>query len=75
MDLPLPKQLWKNKSVEARSFVFDLLKKDPAHRPCIKDILMHKWFEKFSKGKVVERHNNSSKGIYTPNLNVFAIYK
>jgi len=48
---PFPNSVWKNISSEAKSFVDNLLSKDPKKRMNIKEILEHPWLKKFSSGK------------------------
>ena len=48
---PFPNSVWKNISSEAKSFVDNLLSKDPKKRMNIKEILEHPWLKKFSSEK------------------------
>ena len=45
---PFPISIWKNISNEARMFVDNLLQKNPEKRMGIKEVLQHKWLQKFN---------------------------
>ena len=45
---PFPISIWKNISNEARMFVDNLLQKNPEKRMDIKEVLQHKWLQKFN---------------------------
>lgn len=44
---PFPSVVWNNVSLEAKMFVENLLNKNPAKRMTIKEVLEHKWLQKF----------------------------
>ena len=44
---PFPSVVWNNVSIEAKMFVENLLNKNPAKRMTIKEVLEHKWLQKF----------------------------
>ena len=44
---PFPTVVWGNISLEAKMFVENLLNKNPAKRMTIKEVLEHKWLQKF----------------------------
>ena len=45
---PFPNSVWKNISNEARMFVDNLLQKNPDKRMGIKEVLQHKWLQKYN---------------------------
>ena len=47
--VPYPSQVWSGLSKEAKIFVEGLLKKNPAERMTIKQVLEHEWIKKYSK--------------------------
>ena len=47
--VPYPSQVWSGLSKEAKQFVEGLLKKNPADRMTIKQVLEHEWIKKYSK--------------------------
>ena len=58
---PFPNSVWKNKSIEAKMFVENLLSKNPDDRMNIQEVLQHKWLQKFSKEeKIVFQRRKSS---------------
>ena len=51
---PFPPKIWKTISKEAKSFVENLLDKNPDKRMNIKEALEHKWIQKYSnENKVI----------------------
>jgi len=51
--------IWKKLSPEAKSFVDNLLQKDPAKRMDIKQVLEHPWIQKYNKTSLPEQRRKS----------------
>ena len=63
--VPFPADTWEKLSVEAKSFVENLLNKDPDKRMEIKQVLDHRWLEKClnkPKHKLIKSNSISSGG-------------
>ncbi len=70
---PFPNAIWGNISKEGRSFVDNLLEKDPKNRMTIKQVLEHPWLQKF-EAKHQEEIFNKRKNKDLPGGEEFKIY-
>ena len=70
---PFPNSIWGNISKEGRSFVDNLLEKDPKNRMTIKQVLEHPWLQKF-EAKHQEEIFNKRKNKDLPGGEEFKIY-
>ena len=59
--VPYPSQIWGKLSKEARHFVEALLKKNPAERMSITDVLEHEWIKKYSKVPEMRQQRSGKK--------------
>lgn len=66
-------ECWKSISKEGISFIKDLMKKDPAKRLGIKEVLEHSWFKNYY-GELVEKRRNSRYDIQNGNGEMYKIY-
>jgi len=66
---PFPGSLWKKLSSDAKTFVENLLNKDPIKRMKIKEVMEHPWLQKYNKNS-----NSFINGNKTENFSQFENY-
>jgi len=71
--VPFKSSVFKKNTQESKSFIENLLNKDPQKRMQIKEVLDHPWLQKFNKNKIPEIRRNSKDGGKVSSFKMYTI--
>jgi serine/threonine protein kinase len=69
--VPFKSSVWKKNTPDSKTFVENLLNKDPNKRMQIKEVLDHPWLQRFNKTKIAEQRRGS-KDVKTSHFKLYA---